>query len=93
MKGQAHDGMDSLPSTGTYMLEKGERVVSSRLNKDLTEYLTTANQQTTTPQNLTLQVNGVSDPDLVVDALSQRRNELEAMVRTVAQENLRVSPI
>ncbi|MDE9031536.1 hypothetical protein PZW76_26015, partial [Klebsiella pneumoniae] len=36
IQGQAHDGWDSLPSTGTYNLEKGERVVGKSLNQDLT---------------------------------------------------------
>lgn len=32
-KGQAHDGLDYVPTTGTYLLEKGERVVSKEDNK------------------------------------------------------------
>lgn len=43
IKGQAHDGWDSLPSTGTYNLQKGERVVGSALNQDLTRYLKSNN--------------------------------------------------
>lgn len=39
IEGQAHDGWDSLPKTGTYNLEKGERVVGKSLNQDLTQYL------------------------------------------------------
>jgi len=39
IQGQAHDGWDSLPATGTYNLEKGERVVGKSLNQDLTKYL------------------------------------------------------
>lgn len=39
IQGQAHDGWDSLLSTGTYNLEKGERVVGKSLNQDLTKYL------------------------------------------------------
>ncbi|EOU9602716.1 hypothetical protein ACOJCO_000350 [Cronobacter dublinensis] len=39
IQGQAHDGWDSLPNTGTYNLEKGERVVGKSLNQDLTKYL------------------------------------------------------
>ncbi|WP_194434821.1 hypothetical protein [Klebsiella pneumoniae] len=39
IQGQAHDGWDSLPSTGTYNLEKGERVVGKSLNQDLIKYL------------------------------------------------------
>lgn len=39
IQGQAHSGWDYLPSTGTYNLEKGERVVGKSLNQDLTKYL------------------------------------------------------
>ncbi len=39
VKGQFHDGINNVPSTGTYLLEQGERVVDKRLNKDLTNYL------------------------------------------------------
>lgn len=94
MKGQAHDGMDSLPSTGTYMLEKGERVLSTRANKDLTQFLANNNQASRMkgPESVTLQVNGVSDPDLVVNALASRRGELEAMIRSISAENVRVAP-
>ena len=94
MKGQAHDGMDSLPSTGTYMLEKGERVLSTRANKDLTQFLANNNQGSRMkgPESVTLQVNGVSDPDLVVNALASRRGELEAMIRSISAENVRVAP-
>ena len=94
MKGQAHDGMDSLPSTGTYMLERGERVVSSRANRDLTEFLATNGKggSSGSTQPITLQVNGISDPDMVVSALASRRGELEAMMRSIASENTRQSP-
>jgi len=88
MKGQAHDGMDSLPSTGTYMLEKGERVVSSRANRDLTTFLADRNNRPSTGAPLTLQINGVADPDLVFGALEQRRNELTDMIRSISDENL-----
>ena len=94
MKGQAHDGMDSLPSTGTYMLERGERVVSSRANRDLTEFLASNGKggSSGSTQPITLQVNGISDPDMVVSALASRRGELEAMMRSIASENTRQSP-
>lgn len=88
IKGQAHDGMDSLPSTGTYMLEKGERVVSSRANRDLTTFLADRNNRPSTGAPLTLQINGVADPDLVFGALEQRRNELTDMIRSISDENL-----
>lgn len=45
LSGQAHDGIDSVPNSGTWNLEQGERVVDQRTNRDLTGYL---KQQTTT---------------------------------------------
>ena len=93
MRGQAHDGMSSLPSTGTYMLEKGERVVSSRANRDLTQFMADQrNGQSMNSQPLTLNVNGISDPDIVVNALASRRNELEGMIRAISQENAMTAP-
>lgn len=35
----AHGGLDSVPKESTYLLDQGERVVSPRQNKDLTEFL------------------------------------------------------
>ena len=94
MKGQAHDGMDSLPSTGTYMLEKGERVLSTKANRDLTQYLADnqRSQGMGGAQSITLQVNGVNDPDLVVNALESRRGELESMIRSISAENVQAAP-
>src|SRR5690625_6848749 len=35
MQGMAHDGIDSVPKTGTWLLEKGERVVTSETSAKL----------------------------------------------------------
>ncbi len=37
--GMAHDGIDNIPIEGTWLLDKGERVVDSRTNADLKDYL------------------------------------------------------
>jgi hypothetical protein len=37
--GQAHDGMTTVPTTGSYILQGGERVVQRDQNKDLTQFL------------------------------------------------------
>ena len=37
--GMAHDGIDTIPREGTWLLDKGERVVDSRTNADLKNYL------------------------------------------------------
>ncbi|MEP4557708.1 hypothetical protein [Cobetia amphilecti] len=41
--GMAHDGIDSVPSEGTWLLDRGERVVDSRTNEDLKTFLASAN--------------------------------------------------
>ena len=45
LSGMAHDGIDNIPREGTWLLDKGERVVDSRTNKDLKNYLNSSNQQ------------------------------------------------
>lgn len=44
LAGMAHDGIDSIPKEGTWLLDKGERVVDSRTNADLKQYLSENNQ-------------------------------------------------
>ena len=39
LTGMAHNGIDNIPSEGTWLLDKGERVLSSKQNKDFTKYL------------------------------------------------------
>ncbi|MEC7119300.1 MAG: tape measure protein [Pseudomonadota bacterium] len=37
--GMAHNGIDSVPREGTWLLDKGERVLSPKQNKDFTDYI------------------------------------------------------
>ena len=39
IQGMAHDGIDNIPKEGTWLLDRGERVVDSRTNADLKDYL------------------------------------------------------
>lgn len=39
--GMSHSGLDYIPSEGTWLLDKGERVLSAQQNADLTSYLET----------------------------------------------------
>lgn len=39
IEGQAHDGLDSVPKTGTYLLEKGERVTTEKTSAKLDKTL------------------------------------------------------
>lgn len=69
LTGMAHDGIDSIPKEGTWLLDGGERVLNPNQNKDLTNYLSQAqsnsNSQQSTPQ--TLQINNILDPSIVGD--------------------------
>lgn len=41
--GMAHDGIDNIPREGTWLLDKGERVVDRRTNEDLKDFLSNSN--------------------------------------------------
>lgn len=43
--GMSHDGFDSIPKTGSWYLEKDERVLSKHQNKDLTDYIKNGGKQ------------------------------------------------
>lgn len=43
LTGMAHDGIDSIPREGTWLLDGGERVLNPNQNRDLTQYLRNAN--------------------------------------------------
>jgi tape measure domain-containing protein len=48
--GMAHDGIDNIPTDGTWFLQKGERVLDSRTNTDLKNYLSNASDEGTLSQ-------------------------------------------
>lgn len=48
--GMAHDGIDNIPREGTWLLQKGERVVDDRTNGDLKEFL--SNQNSSSSNNM-----------------------------------------
>ena len=80
--GQFHDGINYVPGTGTYLLEKGERVVDSRLNADLTKALDGGGMGGGT-QNITFAVQGVEDPDVINRVINENRGEFESMLRQI----------
>ena len=44
ISGMAHSGIDNIPKEGTWLLDKGERVVDARTNADLKDFLQTSNK-------------------------------------------------
>lgn len=75
--GMAHDGIDNIPREGTWLLQKGERVVDDRTNGDLKEFLSNqkSGNSTETPIQvhapLTIQGNVNSSDKMVMDAIKR----------------------
>lgn len=59
LAGMAHDGIDSVPHEGTWLLDKGERVVDQRTNADLKNFLASGERSSTTPN---IQIINNGDP-------------------------------
>jgi len=57
LMGMAHSGIDSVPREGTWLLDKGERVVDSRTNQDLKRYLTAANEPSSSGGGMVVNLN------------------------------------
>lgn len=75
ISGMAHNGIDNIPSEGTWLLDGGERVLNPEQNKDLTRYLSdrqTANEQAANTSELlqSIQINNILDPSIVGDYLA-----------------------
>jgi len=74
--GMAHDGIDSVPREGTWLLDKGERVVDRRTNADLKEFLAKggsggqAFMSSAAPIHQTFEINGDVSQETI--ALVQR---------------------
>ncbi|MDH0837100.1 phage tail tape measure protein [Acinetobacter johnsonii] len=71
LTGMAHDGIDNVPREGTWLLDKGERVLNARQNKDLTSYLNQMGSQSqkSQPLNNNLRVIMVKDESEAKDML------------------------
>ncbi|HGA5124890.1 TPA: hypothetical protein ACISXB_003351 [Salmonella enterica subsp. enterica serovar Javiana] len=75
--GMAHDGIDNIPREGTWLLQKGERVVDDRTNGDLKEFLSSQKSNTGSvapievhaPLNIQGNVN--SADKMVMDAIKR----------------------
>lgn len=94
VRGQAHDGIKSIPSTGTYLLERGERVVDSRLNTDLSGFLNAQNGAARTNNSVTSDnrsssvtnapvINLSIGSDADENAVSSNRGAAETMIREI----------
>ena len=95
LAGQFHDGIDNVPSTGSYLLESGERVVDKRLNRDMTQFLAEQNGAggNTTNNNPVLNFNVQGgDAENVEQMLNTHRGKFEGMIRDIYNESAQNAP-
>lgn len=79
--GMAHDGIDNIPKEGTWLLDKGERVVDSRTNADLKNMI--AEGGASKAPN----VNVYTLPGETAD-VSWNNGELDVRIRKIAEEHI-----
>lgn len=91
IKGQFHAGIASVPSTGTYLLERGERVVDSRLNGDLKAFLGTMQGRPGAVAGPSIQMTVNGNPD--ADTLDRTRETVLEAMRQAYSERGMVSPV
>lgn len=81
--GMAHDGIDNIPKEGTWLLDKGERVVDSRTNSDLKNYL--KNSSNSSNSGTTVNVN--HDPSLAVTTRDDGNGNIDVYVRKIVEDS------
>lgn len=94
--GMAHSGIDNIPEEGTWLLDKGERVLSPRQNSDLTKFLNNTQNSGIATANVAPQVNitinqdgsgGVSSSDGYENMGKQMFEQIRQITRsTIIQE-------
>lgn len=85
--GQFHSGTDSVPSEGSYLLQKGERVVQPKANKDLTDFMASGGGGGKTEINAPINVTGnVTDEAWFSEQLVKQRKIIAASVAKVERE-------
>src|SRR5699024_10733750 len=75
--GMAHDGIDNIPKEGTWLLDKGERVVDSRTNADLKNMIANSNNggpqiNINVPAGYTAEQSRGADGAVTIDIVEKR---------------------
>ncbi|ECO0901768.1 hypothetical protein XS16_004317 [Salmonella enterica subsp. enterica serovar Newport] len=92
MQGMAHDGIDSVPREGTWLLDRGERVVDRRTNADLKTYLAKKqegsrvnNVVVNSNSSLTVNNNGRDKDDEAMDFAAMANNFGDRLTSKIRQ--------
>lgn len=81
LQGMAHDGIDNIPSEGTWLLDGGERVLNPQQNKDLTRYLESGNRNNGQPV-----VNVTTLPGTTATASRNSDGSLDIRMQEIAEQ-------
>lgn len=71
LSGMAHSGIDSIPKEGTWLLDRGERVVDSRTNQDLKAFLANQGNQNQASGKSSVNVQIINNGNAVDAKVSQ----------------------
>lgn len=86
--GIAHGGLDYVPSESTYLLDKGERVLSPNQNKDLTNFLSKGSSSTG-ETNITINVDNNGGTNMSVDNASEVSKQMAVQIKNTVYAVLR----
>lgn len=82
LSGIAHDGLDYVPNTGTFLLERGERVVKKEDNKRLENFLNGAGAGSI---NISFNVTGADAPR-AADIVRSQRGQIISIIQSAYDE-------
>ncbi|ENU6148927.1 hypothetical protein ACE13H_004347 [Escherichia coli O103:H2] len=94
VSGMAHDGIDNIPREGTWLLDKGERVVDQRTNGDLKDFLSAQKSgggnsqpiEVHAPLNINGNVN--SSDKMVMDAIKRHAKFVAQAIEDVQRRKM-----
>lgn len=87
--GIAHGGLDYVPSESTFLLDKGERVLSPRQNKDLTDFLSKGSTGSTGDTNITITIDNNGNANMNSDNAARVSKEMSLQIKNIVQATLR----
>lgn len=86
ISGMAHSGIDNIPREGTWLLDRGERVVDARTNADLKDFLGTSKRSSSGGLTLNMPLTaggGVTHEDLAVFGETIKADILRAYTNAI----------
>lgn len=89
ISGMAHDGIDNIPKEGTWLLDKGERVVDSRTNSDLKNYLANGGGGGDVKISQTIVVNTDGSAKVDTEGQKQLAKGFQSMMEAYTRKEMR----